>query len=75
MRTVLGNIQQAATCDRCKGTGKIPEKVCSVCHGSGTQRKNQSIKLKVPAGVDDGATIRLGGHGEAIANGPKVIYT
>lgn len=71
MRTVLGNIQQAATCDRCKGAGKIPEKVCSVCHGSGTQRKTQSIKLKVPAGVDDGATIRLGGHGEAIANGPK----
>lgn len=71
MRTVLGNIQQAATCETCKGTGKVPEKVCTVCHGSGTQRKSQHIKLKVPAGIDDGATIRLSGHGEAIANGPK----
>lgn len=71
MRTVLGNIQQAATCDDCKGAGKVPEKVCSVCRGAGVEKKNQKVKLKVPAGVDDGATIRLSGHGEAIANGPK----
>ncbi len=71
MRTILGNIQQAATCERCKGRGKIPEKVCTVCHGSGVQRKNKSVKLKVPAGIDDGATIRLSGHGEAVANGSK----
>lgn len=71
MRTVLGNIQQAAVCDRCKGSGKIPEKVCSVCNGAGVKRKSSDIKLKVPAGVDDGATIRLSGYGEAIANGAK----
>lgn len=71
MRTVLGNIQQAAVCDTCKGSGKVPEKVCTVCHGSGVQRRKQEIKLKVPAGIDDGATIRLSGHGEAVANGPK----
>ena len=70
-RTVFGNIQQATVCDKCRGTGKIPEKVCSVCHGSGVQRKAQTIKLKVPAGIDDGATIRLRERGEAIANGPK----
>lgn len=71
MRTVIGNIQQAAKCDRCKGTGKIPEKVCTVCHGAGVEKKKQNIKLKVPAGIDDGATIRLSGRGEAVANGPK----
>ncbi len=70
-RTVFGNIQQASVCPTCKGTGKVPEKVCTVCHGKGTQAKNQDITLKVPAGVDDGATIRLREHGEAIANGPK----
>jgi len=70
-RTVFGNIQQAAICPKCDGSGKIPEKVCSVCHGSGTQSKRQTIKLKVPAGIDDGATIRLREHGEAVANGPK----
>jgi molecular chaperone DnaJ len=71
MRTVFGNIQQAAPCPKCKATGKIPEKVCTVCHGKGTQRKKQEVGLKVPAGIDDGATIRLREHGEAIANGPK----
>lgn len=71
MRTVFGNIQQATVCPKCDGRGKIPEKVCSVCHGKGTQRKNQDVGLKIPAGVDDGATIRLREHGEAIANGPK----
>jgi molecular chaperone DnaJ len=71
MRTVFGNIQQSAPCPKCDARGRIPEKVCSVCHGKGTQRRNQVIRLKIPAGVDDGATIRLREHGEAIAHGPK----
>jgi molecular chaperone DnaJ len=70
-RTIFGNIQQAAICPKCQGAGKIPEKVCSVCHGRGTQMKKRSIALKIPAGIDDGATIRLREHGEAIANGEK----
>ena len=70
-RTIFGNINQAVTCPTCHGAGKIPEKECSVCHGKGTRRKNQKINLKVPAGIDDGATIRLREHGEAIAHGPK----
>lgn len=71
MRTIFGNIQQAVPCDTCRATGKVPEKVCSVCKGSGTEQKTQEISLKVPAGIDDGATVRLREHGEAIANGPK----
>lgn len=71
MRTVFGNIQQATVCPTCKGVGKVPEKVCTVCRGSGTEKKTQTIPLKVPAGIDDGATIRLREHGEAIAHGPK----
>jgi molecular chaperone DnaJ len=71
MRTMFGNIQQATVCDKCDGAGKVPEKVCTVCHGTGTQRKKQEVSLKIPAGIDDGSTIRLREHGEAIANGPK----
>lgn len=71
MQTMFGNIQQATVCDKCQGVGKIPEKVCTVCRGTGTQRKKQKLALKIPAGVDDGATIRLREHGEAIANAPK----
>lgn len=70
-RTIFGNISQATTCPRCQGSGKIPEKVCTVCRGKGTERKNQTIGLKIPAGIDDGATIRLRDHGEAVAHGPK----
>ena len=72
VRTVFGNIQQATVCPKCHGNGKVPEKLCTVCHGKGTKANNQKIKLKVPAGIDDdGATIRLRERGEAIANGPK----
>jgi molecular chaperone DnaJ len=70
-RTIFGNIQQATTCPKCSGRGKIPEKLCSVCRGTGTRRKRQTVSLKVPPGIDDGATIRLRSHGEAIANGEK----
>src|SRR6185503_20257714 len=70
-RTIFGNIQQASICPTCKGSGKIPEKPCSVCHGKGTQKRAQVITLKIPAGIDDGAVIRLREHGEAVANGPK----
>jgi len=71
MRTVFGNIQQASVCNECEGTGKVPEKVCSVCRGKGVTKQKQKVKLKVPAGIDDGATIRLREHGEAIARGTK----
>lgn len=70
-RTIFGNIQQAIVCPACHGTGKVPEKVCTVCKGKGIEHKNQEVTLKVPAGIDDGATIRLREHGEAIANGPR----
>lgn len=70
-RTIFGNIQQAVPCPTCQGTGKVPEKVCTVCHGKGTTKTSQKVDLKIPAGIDDGATIRLREHGEAIANGPK----
>lgn len=71
MNSMFGQIQQAVTCETCRGTGKVPEKVCTVCHGKGTERRKQDIVLKVPAGVDDGATIRLKDRGEAIGGGSK----
>ena len=71
MNTMFGSIQQAVTCDTCKGRGKVPEKVCTVCKGKGTERREQSVTIKVPAGIDDGSTIRLKERGEAVANAPK----
>jgi molecular chaperone DnaJ len=71
MNTIFGQIQQAVTCDACKGTGKVPEKVCTVCRGKGTQRRKQKMTLKVPSGIDDGSTIRLKERGEAIGGGAR----
>lgn len=71
VQTIFGNIQQASLCPTCKGRGKVPEKACTACHGKGTQHRAQDIAIKIPAGVDDGATIRLRERGEAVAHGPK----
>lgn len=71
MNTMFGQIQQSVVCSTCQGRGRIPEKVCSVCKGAGTERRKQKITLKIPAGIDDGATIRLRERGEAVAGGSK----
>jgi molecular chaperone DnaJ len=68
-RTIFGNIQQASICPTCDGTGKVPEKLCSVCHGKGTTHRDQKISLKIPAGIEDGSVIRLRERGQAIARG------
>jgi len=71
MNTIFGQIQQQTTCPDCKGTGQVPEKVCTVCHGKGTERRKQDLTVKIPAGIDDGATIRLRERGEAIGGGGR----
>ena len=71
MNSLFGQIQQAVVCETCHGKGKVPEKECSVCRGKGTNRQNQDITIKIPAGIDDGATIRLRDRGEAVAGGSR----
>jgi molecular chaperone DnaJ len=71
INTIFGQINQAMTCDACHGRGKVPEKPCSVCHGRGIERQRQTMKLKIPAGIDDGATLRVAGRGEAVQGGSK----
>jgi molecular chaperone DnaJ len=71
VNTMFGAIQQAVTCETCRGKGKVPEKVCTVCHGRGTERREQKTTVKIPAGIDDGATVRLRERGEAIGDGTR----
>jgi molecular chaperone DnaJ len=71
VNTLFGAIQQTVQCATCRGKGKVPEKDCTVCGGSGIERRKQTIKLKIPTGIDDGATIRLAGRGEAARGGAK----
>lgn len=71
VNTIFGQIQQATTCPECRGTGKVPEKICTVCSGKGTERSHEAITVKIPAGIDDGATIRLRERGEAVGGGGR----
>lgn len=71
MNSIFGQIQQAVTCETCRGRGKVPEQACSVCRGRGTTRQTSDITVKIPAGIDDGATIRLRERGEAIQGGAR----
>ena len=64
-RTIFGQVQSRMTCDRCEGTGKVPEVPCKTCGGSGSVRQEKTIMVKIPAGIDDGQRIRVAGEGEA----------
>jgi molecular chaperone DnaJ len=64
-RTILGNIQAQATCSNCQGEGKIYSQECTKCSGSGIHRETIKIKVRIPAGIDNGESIRLSGQGEA----------
>lgn len=68
-RTILGVMQSKQTCETCHGSGEVPKKNCSSCHGAGVEKKKQVLKVQIPAGVDNGATLRLRGEGEAIKSG------
>ena len=53
------------TCGKCRGTGNIVESPCKECRGTGHVRRQRKIRIQIPAGVDDGHTLRLRGEGEA----------
>ena len=68
-RTPLGMMSSTSTCPNCNGTGKIVKDPCKACRGTGKTRTTRKIKVKVPAGIDEGQTISLRGEGNAGSNG------
>ncbi|MDY3617493.1 molecular chaperone DnaJ [Agathobaculum sp.] len=68
-RTPLGMFQTQAACPNCRGTGKIIKKPCPKCSGAGRVRKSRTLKVNIPAGIDEGQSIQLRGQGNAGANG------
>lgn len=68
-RTPFGVFQSTSPCQSCHGTGKTIKDPCPDCRGSGKQRKQRTIKVKIPAGIDDGQTISLRGEGHGGKNG------
>jgi molecular chaperone DnaJ len=66
-----GFFQMSQTCPRCHGAGRIVETPCPTCGGSGSTTRTRSFQVKIPAGVKDGARIRLSGRGEPGAAGAR----
>ena len=62
-------MQSTATCPSCNGRGKIIKTPCTTCKGKGKVRRNNRVKVKIPAGVDNGQSVRVRGEGCVGANG------
>ncbi len=68
-RTFFGQFETTNTCENCFGSGKIPRTKCHLCRGAGLLKKESEIKVKIPAGIDNGEMMRLSGGGEAVSGG------
>jgi len=69
MKNIGMGISMPTTCPDCAGQGEKAEKQCVTCHSRGISSKNSEIKVKIPAGIDNGQTIRLAGQGQAAKGG------
>lgn len=70
-QSLLGQMVTASPCNRCQGTGETVNSPCPDCRGQGRRNETRSLSVNVPAGVDDGTTLRVaGGGGAALRGGP-----
>lgn len=69
VRATQGFFSIERACPRCGGSGRMVMDPCQECHGAGQIRRERTLSVRVPAGVDDGARIRLAGEGDAGARG------
>ena len=67
--TILGSFMSRTTCPDCNGTGKTFKKKCSNCGGTGKERKNKTITINIPEGIQTGDRQRLSGKGNPGVNG------
>lgn len=70
-QTPFGTFQTKTVCRACQGQGKTYEKPCTICDGQGIQMKGTELEVNIPAGINNGETIRVTGEGEAgLRGGP-----
>jgi len=76
VRISQGPFSIAQTCPRCHGSGKTVAHPCASCGGAGRVKHHKTLSVRIPAGVDEGDRVRLGGEGEAGVNGgpPGDLY-
>lgn len=63
-RTILGTMTRVETCASCRGKGEQPIKACWVCGGKGIERKDETLELIIPRGINNEDTLRISGKGE-----------
>ena len=68
-RTVFGTMQNVQTCPNCRGTGKVIKDKCPGCNGTGYNQKRKTFRVTIPAGIDNGLSVRMAGGGEPGSNG------
>jgi len=69
LRAQQGFFTVERTCHTCHGAGQVIDKPCRACAGQGRVRRDKTLKVNIPGGVEDGTRIRLSGEGEAGARG------
>src|SRR5258705_13876352 len=69
VRATQGFFSIERACPRCGGSGRMVLDPCEDCRGQGQVRRERTLSVRIPAGVDDGARIRLAGEGDAGARG------
>ena len=67
-QTMLGQMVNVATCPRCRGEGRVIDSPCPACKGDGRTERRKTLRVTIPAGIDEGHQIRLSNEGEA---GPR----
>jgi molecular chaperone DnaJ len=67
-QTMLGQMVNVTTCPRCRGEGRIIEETCETCRGDGRTERTKTLRVTIPAGIDEGHQIRLSNEGEV---GPR----
>ena len=75
-QTMLGQMVNVSACPRCGGEGKIVETPCETCHGDGRTERKRTLRVTIPAGIDEGHQIRLSNEGETGPRGgpPGSLY-